>query len=81
MELDFSSLNDFVAIQKILIALTQIIKTKRFKMESDEECCPLPQDLREIMWNFHLDLLFDCSVQLKNTDESDENNNVSLFDC
>ena len=45
--------------------------------KGEEEDCPLPDDLREILWNFHLDLLYDCGVQIDSAEEESDNQQVT----
>ncbi|EDM07855.1 rCG53564 [Rattus norvegicus] len=50
----------------------QINMLLQFKNGADEEDCPLPEEIREDLVNFHQDLLAHCGIQLEGEEEEPE---------
>ena len=45
-----------------------IIYLNSFKSEETEKECPLSNDIRDILWNFHLDILRHCGEKIEEED-------------
>ncbi|CAO2626134.1 Ryanodine receptor 1 [Lemmus lemmus] len=50
----------------------QINMLLQFKNGADEEDCPLPEEIRQDLVNFHQDLLAHCGIQLEGEEEEPE---------
>ncbi|KAL4647687.1 ryanodine receptor 1-like isoform X1 [Arapaima gigas] len=50
----------------------QVIMLTNFKHGPDDDECPVPDDVREILQNFHKELLCHCGVQLEEEEEKEE---------
>lgn len=40
-----------------------------FKSEEAEQDCALPQDIKDMLWNFHMDLLYHCGELIDETED------------
>lgn len=50
-----------------------------FRDEDSESNCPLPNEIKSMQWNFHMDLLRHCGEQFDESEEDDSQ--VDYYDC
>uniref|UniRef100_H2Y883 Ryanodine receptor 3-like n=1 Tax=Ciona savignyi TaxID=51511 RepID=H2Y883_CIOSA len=53
--------------------LEQMAILLKFKSEELEENCPLPQHIKDLLWNFHTDMLLDCGEQIEEEPVEEDN--------